>query len=173
MATSGGSTCRKLRPLHFEEPTSGRPLSLPKRGRRSAVVALDASSDIQIDRRVWREIRNETAKITRNCHVTGVLSRKFSRSILIRVGDYNENAVKHREKTCGVIRRLIKTALNSRKPRWSAVCRAPIWRSTRPVSAARSSTSYGPPGSSRSRSRSRPGRTPRSRMVCGTCPSGS
>ncbi len=62
------------------------------------MVALDASSDIQINRRVWRDIRDETAKITRNCYVTRELSRNFSRSMLIGIGDDDENAVKHREK---------------------------------------------------------------------------
>ncbi len=62
------------------------------------MVALDASSDIQINRRVWRDIRDETAKITRICYVTRELSRNFSRSMLIGIGDDDENAVKHREK---------------------------------------------------------------------------
>ncbi len=62
------------------------------------MVALDASSDIQINRRVWRDIRDESAKITRNFYVTRELSRNFSRSMLIGIGDDDENAVKHREK---------------------------------------------------------------------------
>ena len=71
------------------------------------MMVLDASADIETNRRILGEIRNETARITRNCRETQVLSRNFSRSSLIGVSDDDENAAKLRNQTRKVIQRIV------------------------------------------------------------------
>ncbi len=54
------------------------------------------------------DIRDEIARITRNCHVTQVLSRNFARSSPISISDDDENAAKLRNQTREVIQHIVK-----------------------------------------------------------------
>ncbi len=71
-------------------------------------MVLDASADIEINSRIWGDIRDETARITRKCHEMQESSRNFSRSSLIGIDDDDENAATLRNQTREVIQRIVK-----------------------------------------------------------------
>ncbi len=74
-------------------------------------MVLDASADIEINRRNLGKIRDKTARITRKCHETQVSGRNFSRSSLIGIADDDESAATLRNQTREVIQRIVKHGL--------------------------------------------------------------
>ena len=93
-----GGNERRIK-LHYLKPLASVSKAVP-------VMVLDASADIEINRRIWGDIRDETARITRNCHVTQVSSRNFSRSSLIGIHDGDEAAATLRDQTREVLKRI-------------------------------------------------------------------
>ncbi len=72
------------------------------------VMVLDASADLEINRRNLGDICDKTARITRKRHETQESSRNFSRSSLIGIDDDDENAATLRNQTREVIQRIVK-----------------------------------------------------------------
>ncbi len=90
---------RKIK-LHYLKPLASVFKAVP-------VMILNASADIAINRRIWGDIRDEIARITRNCRETQVSSGNFSRSSLIGIGEDDESAAKLRNQTREVIQRIV------------------------------------------------------------------